>query len=184
MLNEVEITLLLCAWLAGSETEVRHSFPNLGGSRAIRVDCETEDLVIEVGLDDKASSRDSVHQAIVASALTGKVPMVVLVDRDGQEGRYEQETRIVAARAGVHYARCSRDFIQRWRMTQPLRRDPGSPIGDLPPETQVWGTCDIARVVKAAVVFGTPGCQAAVQPVPWPDSPPELPPLRRVSTGR
>lgn len=183
-MNELDITLLLCAWLTGAEVETRHEFANLGRTRAIRVDCETEDIVMEVGLDGKASSRDSLHQALVASALTGKVPMVVLIDRDGVEGRYEQETRMVAERAGVHYARCSKDFILRWRMTQPFRTGPGSPVGDLPQGTQVWGTCNIAEVVKAAVVFGAPGCQAGeVFPMIAAEGAPQLP-IRRVSAGR
>jgi len=175
-MNEVEITLLLCAWLAGADVEASHSFDNLGGTRRIRTDCETSELVIEVGLDGTSGSRDSVHQALFASALTGKVPMVVMIDRDGVEGRYEQEMRLVAARAGVPYARCSKDFIVRWRMTQPFRS--GAALGDLPPETQSWGVCNISEVVKAAVTFGAPGCAETV-PQDWD----KALPVRAVATG-
>ena len=99
-MGEVELAALLCAFLAGSETETRHYFDDYDQKRYVRIDCETDTHVIEVGLDQKASSRDSVHQALFAAFLTGKKPMVVLIDRDGFEGRFEYEMRQVTRAAG------------------------------------------------------------------------------------
>ncbi|WP_167853442.1 hypothetical protein [Roseovarius aestuariivivens] len=39
--------------------------------------------MIEIGLDGKSSARDSLHQALFAEHLTGKTPVVILIDRDG-----------------------------------------------------------------------------------------------------
>ncbi len=162
-MTETQIAALLCAWLAGAETEERHAFVNLGDDRAIRVDCETPTHVIEVGLD-KGSSRDSLHQALFAAELTGKVPMVVLIDRDGVEGRYEQEMRIVAVRAGVPYARCTEDFIVRWDRTRAYR---GAAAGDdLPKGQGAWGTCDIATVYRDSAPLVDPEKARALGALP------------------
>ena len=151
-MNELEVTLLLCAWLGSGDVETTHKFGNLGRTRAVRVDCETDTHVIEVGFDGKPASRDSLHQALFAAELTGKVPMFIVVDRDGAEGRYEQELRVVAARAGVAFARCTQDFIVRWRMTQPYRAlGLDKSLDDLPDPVAVWGRCDIARVYRESM---------------------------------
>lgn len=144
-MGEVAITALLCGLLNGGMTEVRHEFPNLGGSRSVRIDCETPTHVIEVGIDDRASSRDSLHQALFAAHLTGKTPMIVLIDTDGSEGRYEYEMRTVAAEAGIAYRTCGRAFIQRWAATSAWR-DVGldKTLNDLPREAAVSTRCDLA----------------------------------------
>lgn len=148
-MTETEIALLLCGWLAGAEVEERQYFENQGASRHVRVDCETDSHVIEVGLDGKASARDSVHQAVFAAALTGKVPMVVLIDRDGAEGRYEQEMRVVTGALGIAYAVCPEDFIARWRMTAAFRTvaaDGDSGANDLPAGLAFGARCDVADI--------------------------------------
>ena len=132
-MNEVALAALLCGFLKGGAAELPHVFDNLGRDRRVRVDCETAELVIEVGLDGRSSARDSVHQAVFAAELTGKIPLVVLIDTDGSEGRYEQETRIVTDRLGVAYANCSEDFIVAWAASSGLRGP--VPRDDLPATT-------------------------------------------------
>lgn len=149
-MNEVALAALLCGFLNGGAAELPHVFDNLGAPRRVRVDCETADLVIEVGLDRRASARDSVHQAVFAAALTGKAPVVVLIDTDGVEGRYEQETRIVTGRLGVAYANCSEDFILAWAATAGLR---GGAAGHDLPDDRVARGCSLGRIVGP----GAPG---------------------------
>ena len=92
----------------------------------VRVDCETDTHVIEVGLD-KRSSMDSVHQAIFAASLTGKSPMVLMIDTDGREDRYEFQVRTVAQASGVDYRVYDEDFLIRWQMTRYLRNYRAAP---------------------------------------------------------
>ena len=88
----------------GGEREVRHSYRYPTGTSYVRIDCETADTVYEGGLD-KRSSRDSVHQALFFSVLTGKRPAVVIYDRDGKMGRYEYEIKAACEKAGVMFVR-------------------------------------------------------------------------------
>ncbi|MEO1139697.1 MAG: hypothetical protein AAFW87_09590 [Pseudomonadota bacterium] len=120
-MGEVQLAAMLCAFLAGSENETRRYFDVNGMARHVRVDCETEAHAIEIGLDGTPSARDSLHQALFYSELTGKAPVVILIDRDGYEGRFEYETRIVAARAEVTYVTCAKSAILRWAATAPWR---------------------------------------------------------------
>lgn len=147
MAGEVELAALLCAFLAGSEQETRQYFDVNGMSRHVRVDCETETHVIEIGLDGKASSRDSVHQALFFAHLTGKTPAVILIDRDGFEGRFEYEMRHVAPAAGVTYARCHEDFIMRWARTRAMREGYGQgKQDDLPSHWPATSLCDLGAL--------------------------------------
>lgn len=147
MAGEVELAALLCAFLAGSEQETRQYFDVNGMSRHVRVDCETETHVIEIGLDGKASSRDSVHQALFFAHLTGKTPAVILIDRDGFEGRFEYEMRHVAPAAGVTYARCHEDFIMRWARTRAMREGYGQgKQDDLPAHWPATSLCDLGAL--------------------------------------
>lgn len=144
LLGEVAITAILCAFLNGSVTEERQYFDVNGMSRYVRVDCETATHVIEVGLDGTPSARDSLHQALFFAHLTGKIPVVVMIDRDGYEGRFEYELRQTTAMAGVAYARCSEDFIARWGATAGLRPS----VGDDLPELKIAQTkCDLGRAL-------------------------------------
>ncbi len=143
-MGEVELAALLCAFLAGSEQETRQYFDVGGMTRYVRVDCETDSHVIEVGLDGKSNSRDSVHQALFFAHLTGKTPAVVLIYRDGHVGRFEHEMRHVTRAAGVVYATCRDAFIVRWAQTRALRdayRDDGQ--DDLSEEGAVKSLCNL-----------------------------------------
>ena len=84
------------------------------------MDCETPGEVIEVGLD-KRSSLDSVQQALFAAELTGKAPVLMIVDSDGRMGAYETRIARAARRAGVEFRSMDRDFLIRWQMTSWLR---------------------------------------------------------------
>jgi hypothetical protein len=112
-MGETELAMMFCAFLGGSQAETHHYFDVNGLSRYMRVDCETDTHLIEVGLDHKASSRDSLHQVLFYAHLTGKEPVVVMIDRDGVEGRYEYEMRQTTAMTGVNYVSCAQDFIVR-----------------------------------------------------------------------
>lgn len=82
----------------GGQTETRHNYPQ----GHVRVDCETTTHVYEGGLD-KRSSLDSLQQALFFSHLTGKIPVVVIYDTDGTEGKYEYRIRTACEMAGVEY---------------------------------------------------------------------------------
>ena len=141
-MGEVELAALLCAFLAESAEEQRHYFDVAGMKRYVRVDCETADHVIELGLDGSSSARDSVHQALFAQHLTGKQPVVILIDRDGYEGRFEHEMRHVSKAAGVLYLRCSEGAIQRWAATSGMRQGAAG-MDDLPGPGAVGASCDL-----------------------------------------
>lgn len=86
-MNEIETIAIICN-LLGGEPETRHHYEIDQGSHYIQVDCETATHVIEVGLDTR-SSLDSAQQAGFAGWLSGKKPMVIIVDRDGVIGSIE-----------------------------------------------------------------------------------------------
>jgi hypothetical protein len=143
-MGEVELAALLCAFLAGSAEEERHYFDVNGMKRHVRVDCETDRHVIEVGIDGKDSARDSVHQALFFAHLTGKRPVVILIDQDGYEGRFEYEMRHVTKAAGVLYARCGKDVILRWSASAPMRPAYRDDLADDLPMAGNAGTgCDL-----------------------------------------
>jgi len=144
-MGEVAIAILLCNLLNGGETEVRHYFPNLGKDRYVRVDCETPTHVIEIGLDGKRSSRDSVHQALFAKHLTKKTPMVVIIDTDGVQGNFEYEMSVVTELSGVAFGRCKKHFIESWAASAGFRDVPDTAtIGDLPMGDVATRHCDLA----------------------------------------
>ncbi|MCB4456060.1 hypothetical protein [Leisingera sp. McT4-56] len=87
-MNEAYFIALLCSALFGGQPERVHDFTYPGGAASIRTDCENENRVIEFGLD-KRSSLDSLQQALFAAEITGKEPVVVLIDTDGKMGRFE-----------------------------------------------------------------------------------------------
>ena len=94
---EATLTAAFCA-AVGGVTEVRHDYDH----GYIRTDCETTEHVIEAGLD-KRSSLDSIQQAVFASTLTGKIPVVVIYDTDGKEGKWQFRIREAAEKLGVPY---------------------------------------------------------------------------------
>lgn len=146
-MGEVYLAALLCAFLAGSEEETRHYFDANGMKRHVRVDCETREHVIEIGLDGKSSARDSLHQALFFAHLTGKTPVVILIDRDRHEGRFEYEMRQVTRAAGVAYVRCSKAFVLRWAATAAMREGFGDDgVDDLPAQAGVRARCDLGAL--------------------------------------
>ena len=127
MATELDLAAILCTLVLGGEPEVTHAYPVGYDVHRIRVDCETDTHVIEVGLD-KRSSLDSVQQALFASSVTGKIPMVVMIDTDAREGPYELRVKTAAQMVGVERQTVDADWLIRWRMTSWLRqiRTPGS----------------------------------------------------------
>jgi hypothetical protein len=123
MASEVELAAILCSLILGGEAETRHDFVAAGRDHHIRVDCETATHVVEVGIDGRRSSLDSIHQALYAAELTGKLPMVVVIDTNGVEENVEFQLRTVARAAGVSYLTVDKDFLIRWQMTWPFRQN-------------------------------------------------------------
>ena len=144
-MGEVYIAALLCGLIGGAQTEKPVSFDNQGLDRGIRIDCETPTHSIEIGLDQTASARDSIHQAVFASTQTGRRPMVIMIDRDGVEGRYEQEMRIVAEALGIEFQVCKQDFILRWASTSAWRKVEAD---DLPSPEIAALLCDLGSLAS------------------------------------
>ena len=94
---EATLTAAFCA-AVGGVTEVRHDYVH----SYIKTDCETAEHVIEAGLD-KRSSLDSIQQAVFAHTLTGKIPVVVIYDTDGKEGKWQFRIRKAAEALNVPY---------------------------------------------------------------------------------
>ncbi|MGP1356138.1 hypothetical protein [Roseicyclus sp.] len=153
MPTEATYIALLCSLLGGAEPESRQFFEVYGYERPryIRVDCETPTHVIEVGMDETASVRDSVHQAALAAHFTGKLPLVVLIDTDGAEGRYELEMRLVTGHLGVAYARCPAGFLESWAARAGLRSGRAYGEDDLPSDPTIAARCPLDRVLEAVV---------------------------------
>ena len=101
--------LLTSSLNARAETKYNYRWYN--GNSFIRVDVETDEYVIEGGLD-KRSSLDSVQQALFAASLTGKKPAIVIYDTDGVEGRYEFRVEQAAKKAGVMFLRLTEQQIR------------------------------------------------------------------------
>ena len=125
MAMETDLTAILCALILGGEAEVRHEYVAVDKAHHIRVDCETDTHVIEVGLDDRRSAQDSLHQALFAAELTGKLPMVVIIDTNGREEAMQYQVRTVARALGVSYLTWTEDYLIRWQMTAPFRARKG-----------------------------------------------------------
>ncbi|MDG1530204.1 MAG: hypothetical protein P8Q99_02520 [Paracoccaceae bacterium] len=117
---EADLLPIICSLFFVGQTESIHPYSVGYNLHKIRIDCETELNVIEVGLD-KRSSIDSVHQALFAASLTGKNPIVAIIDTDGFEGQYEYQIRTAAKAAGVKYISYKVDALIRRQMTQWLR---------------------------------------------------------------
>jgi len=121
MATEVELAAILCTLIFGGEAEARHDFTVVDRAHHIRVDCETDTHVIEVGFDGTRSSQDSLHQAMFAAEKTGKLPMVVIIDTNGIEENIQYQVETVSRAAGVSFLTVTKDFLVRWQMTQPFR---------------------------------------------------------------
>lgn len=134
MALEIDLIPIICSMLFGGSPETTVPYSVNQNLHYVRVDCVTENEVIEVGLD-KRSSLDSVQQALFASALTGKKPVVVIVDTDGTFDQYEYRIKTAAGLAGVGYKQYSLDFLIRTQMTEYFRkRPPAIVLGKFTPE--------------------------------------------------
>lgn len=133
MANEVELAAILCSLIMGGDAEVRHDYVAAGRDHHVRVDCETDSHVIEVGFDAKRSTMDSLHQALFSAELTGKLPMIVVIDTNGMEESIEYQVRSVAQAAGVSYLAVDEAFLIRWQMTVPFRQRRRALLGDVMP---------------------------------------------------
>lgn len=143
-MTETQLAALLCAFLGGAETETRHYFDAYDQKRYVRTDCETATHVIEIGLDQTSRARDSVQQALFHAELSGKVPAVILIDRDGFEGRFEYEIRRVSKRIGLRFERCSEDLLVRWAATSAFRiAGLDKDLDDVPKTVSAQATCDL-----------------------------------------
>ena len=120
-MSEADAILVICAMILGGQDEVRINYDLDVRSTHVEADCETEDRVIEVGLD-KRSSLDSFQQAAFFGIKTGKTPMIVIVDRDGVEGPIEYRIETVARAYGMEYRTYSANLLSRWRMTEHARK--------------------------------------------------------------
>jgi hypothetical protein len=123
---EAQAILILCAMLGG-RTEQSVLYTIDAGSYHVRVDCITSDEVIEVGLDGKRDSYDSLHQVVFAAELTGNSPRVIMIDRDGIEDRFQYQVRSVSRKLDVAYCSVDSDLLTRWHMTSYLRSIAGGP---------------------------------------------------------
>ncbi|WP_085878490.1 hypothetical protein [Roseisalinus antarcticus] len=119
----MELAAILCSLILGGEVEQRHYFDVVDRRHHIRVDCETDSHVVEVGFDDKRSSNDSLHQALFSANLTGKLPMIVIIDTNGFEENVQYQIETVARMTGVSYMTVTEDFLIRWQMTEPFRQN-------------------------------------------------------------
>jgi hypothetical protein len=114
---------LLCSFYGG-EIEVRHHYIVDVGPQFIRVDCETDTHVMEMGLD-KRSSFDSIHQAVFASIVTGKLPQIVIIDTDLRVGKEEFQIKNVAELLGIPYVQVYlQDVFKMQEMIDDLGLEP------------------------------------------------------------
>ncbi|MBF9034485.1 hypothetical protein HKCCE2091_09560 [Rhodobacterales bacterium HKCCE2091] len=118
---EFEFIPIVCGLILGGAWEQTEAYGIHAGDHRIRADCVTETHAVEIGLDDRRSSYDSVHQAIFAAHLTGREPMVVIIDTNGIEDAAEYQVETVARLAGVEYRVYDRDYLLRVQMTEPFR---------------------------------------------------------------
>lgn len=119
-MGELVLSAIFCTLIAQGTNEVSHGYSAGYDLHRVRVDCETADSVFELGLD-KRSSLDSIQQALFFAHLTGKKPVVVIIDTDGKQGPYETQIHAAAKLAGIEYRSITKDFLLRWQMTSWLR---------------------------------------------------------------
>ena len=97
---------LYCSAVDG-QANTRHSYEYHGMEYSTLIDCETTSNVYATTLDDAGSIR-SVTRALFFAELTGKDPIVVFFDTDGQHGPYEHVMRTVC---GAVNMTCIREVI-------------------------------------------------------------------------
>ena len=120
-MNEADLIPIVCAMLLGGEAELRLPYSLNDSAHYVRVDCVTDTHAIEIGLDDRRSSLDSLHQALFYGALLDRAPMVILIDTDGREDPTEFQVETAARATGVAYRVIDLDFLIRLQITAPFR---------------------------------------------------------------
>ena len=98
---EREYNTIYCQRIGGKE-EVSHNYSFNGHTSHVRVDCETDQFVIEGGLD-KRTSLDSVQQVLFFALISKKKPKIVIFDTDGKLGIYEYRIKSVADRLKIDF---------------------------------------------------------------------------------
>lgn len=102
-MNELFYSMALCVAMFGGEPETRTQIDLRDDRSHVRADCRTDTHYIEIGFDNKAGARDSVHQAIFGAFETGLQPMVVIIDQDGIEDTHQYELETVARLTGTEF---------------------------------------------------------------------------------
>jgi hypothetical protein len=70
--------------------------------------------------------------------------MVVIIDRDNKEDRYEYEIRLVSERLGIQFATCDAGFIESWATTRALCTElVDKNLDDLPKNASLGSHCDL-----------------------------------------
>ena len=103
--KEDEFNDSLCSTIKG-DREVKHNYTYGKDEESyVAVDCETDEFVIEGGLDHTRSSLDSLQQALFFSVLTEKDPAVVIYDTDKKFGKFEYRIQEACEKVGVLFVR-------------------------------------------------------------------------------
>ena len=98
--TEAEYNKQFCDSIGG-KTETKHTYTYGEGRKGyVLVDCETDTMVWEGGLD-RRSSLDSVQQALFTAHLTDKLPAVVIYDTDDTIGKYEYRILTAGEKVGI-----------------------------------------------------------------------------------
>jgi len=125
---EADLIPIICVLLLGGAPEQRVAYDLHDGSHYVQVDCLTDTHAIEIGLDNRRSSYDSVHQAVFYGHLTEREPLVILVDTDGREDNAEYQVERVARDLGVGFHVYDLDYLIRMQMTAWLRERRAEPL--------------------------------------------------------
>ncbi|MCV2876570.1 hypothetical protein OE810_09925 [Rhodobacteraceae bacterium XHP0102] len=120
-MTEADLIPIICTMLLGGTPELRVPYALADSAHHVFVDCVTDTHAIEIGLDDRRSSLDSLQQALFYAALLERQPMVILVDTDGREDATEYQVETAARTTGVEYRVIDVDFLIRLQMTAPFR---------------------------------------------------------------
>lgn len=125
---EADLIPIICVMLLGGVPEHRVDYDLHYSAHYVRVDCLTDTHAIEIGLDNRRSSYDSVHQAVFYGHLTDREPLVILVDTDGREDNAEYQVERVARMVGVDFRVYDLDYLIRMQMTAWLRERRAQPL--------------------------------------------------------
>lgn len=120
-MGELFYSMALCTAMFNGAPEISTRVELHADAGRVRADCITETHYIEFGLDQTASARDSLHQALFGADLLGLEPMVVVIDRDGQEDTHQFELERVAHLTGTEFRVVHVNTALRIAMTRHFR---------------------------------------------------------------